>query len=182
LQKTTGEITLQRLLLARFRHVDCSERNWRIGTSMFRMKAIALFAALIFSLECQCQNLERDFFDRPAGDRVERLRTMLLEDQYKIFRYGLDRIEPPVMGLALPIAERGAAAVPFLMDQLKNSHDDITVRDILLVFEMMQASGSYKVSTDGSVMDLMSVKTSGMKDKEWQTICLKQLQRIKEYK
>jgi len=142
--------------------------------------SLTLALACVVSLGCQRQNLERDFFDRPAVDRVERLRSYSLEDQYKIFRYGNDRIEPPAIGLAFPIAERGASAVPFIMDQLKVSSDDIAVRDNLLIFEMMQASGSFNVNSDDRLMQMLSAKILGMKDKEWRTICSKKLQRIKE--
>lgn len=106
---------------------------------------ITLALACLVALGCRGQNVEKAFFDKPAGDRVERLRQYSLGDQYKIFRYGNDRIEPPAMGLAIPIAERGASAVPFLIDQLKAGSDDVAVRDILLIFEMLEASGSYNV-------------------------------------
>src|SRR6266704_1666653 len=51
--------------------------------------------------------MERSFFREPAGATVERLRRYELPDQYKIFRYGIDRYEPPAFELADPIAERG---------------------------------------------------------------------------
>jgi len=86
------------------------------------------------------------------------------------------------MELASPIAERGAAAVPFLIDQLNASADDIAVRDILLIFEMMDASGSYNVNADTALMGVLASKVSGMKDKGWQAICLRGLQGIKKSK
>ncbi len=86
------------------------------------------------------------------------------------------------MELANPIAERGASAVPFLMEQLNASAEDIAVRDILLIFETMEASGSYNVKADAPLMGVLASKVSGMKDKDWQAICLKMLQGIKESK
>ncbi len=83
------------------------------------------------------------------------------------------------MELAGPIAERGAAAVPFLVDQLNTSEDDIAVRDILLIFKRMEASGSYNVKADTRLMGVLASKVSRVKDKDWQAICLKMLQRIK---
>jgi RHS repeat-associated protein len=141
---------------------------------------ITLFLACLVALGCRDHQLERSFFDKPAGSRVERLRQYSLADQYKIFRYGNDFKEPPVMELADPIAERGAAAVPFLVDQLRASADDIAIRDILLIFETMEASRSYNVKADTSLMGVLASKVSGMKDKDWQAICLKKLQRIKD--
>lgn len=141
---------------------------------------IILALSCLVALGCRNHQLEQSFFDKPPGDRVERLRQYSLGDQYKIFRYGNDVKEPPVMQLADPIAERGAAAVPFLIDQLNANADDIAVRDILLIFERMQASGSYNVKADARLMDALASKVSGMKDKDWQAICLKGLRRIRE--
>ena len=102
------------------------------------------------------QRLEKSFFEQPLGSRVERLREYPLPDRYRIFRYGNDEIEPPLMDLAGPIAERGAAAVPFLLDRLREAGNDVEeIRDILLIFERMAASGSYDVKSDQLVMDTL---------------------------
>jgi len=143
---------------------------------------LTLVLGCFIALGCRDHHLEKSFFDKPAADRVERLRQYSLADQYKIFRYGNDRKEPPPMELANPIAERGASAVPFLMEQLNASAEDIAVRDILLIFETMEASGSYNVKADAPLMGVLASKVSGMKDKDWQAICLKMLQGIKESK
>src|SRR6266851_6276916 len=91
---------------------------------------IMLALSCLMALGCRSHQLEHNFFDKPPGDRLERLRQYSLADQYKIFRYGNDAIEPPVMELARPIAEKAGGAVPFLMDQLNANADDIAVRDI----------------------------------------------------
>ena len=83
------------------------------------------------------------------------------------------------MGLADPIAERGAAAIPFLLRQLDSKADDLAIRDILMIFATMAYSKSYDVKSDEPLMTMLASKVSGMKDKEWQEICLKMLQRIK---
>ena len=137
-----------------------------------------LLVVCFMALGCRDHHLEKNFFDKAPGDRVEHLRQYSLDDQYKIFRYGIDVKEPPAMELAGPIAERGASAVPFLVDQLKAGADDIAVRDILLIFERMEASGSYSVKADTALMGVLTSKVSGMKDKDWQATCLKMLQRI----
>jgi hypothetical protein len=137
---------------------------------------ITLVLTCLVALGCRDHHLERAFFDKPAGDRLERLRQYSLADQYKIFRYGNDFKEPPAMELAGPIAERGAAAVPFLVDQLNASADDIAIRDILLIFERMQSSGSYKVNADIHLMGVLASQIFGMKDKDWRATCLAHLQ------
>ncbi len=84
------------------------------------------------------------------------------------------------MDLANPIAERGATAVPFLLGQLNSKPDDITLRDILLIFETMANSKSYDVKSDAALMTTLASRVSGMKDQGWQDTCLKKLQRIKD--
>jgi hypothetical protein len=140
----------------------------------------AVMLSLLLSLGCQSHQLERKFFDKTPGDRLARLRLYSLPDQYKIFRYGNDVKEPPAMELAGPIAERGAAAVPFLLDQLSSEKDDLAIRDILLIFDTMASTGTYAVRADSSLMATLTSRVSAMKDKDWQAICLKRLQRIRE--
>jgi len=149
---------------------------------MSKRLSLALFLACFVALGCRDHHLERHFFDQPPGSRIERLRRYSLDDQYKIFRYGNDIKEPPAMELARPIAERGASAVPFLVGRLKTSADDIAVRDILLIFESMEASGTYNVKADTALMAVLTSKVSQMKDKEWQAICLKRLRNISDSK
>jgi hypothetical protein len=138
-----------------------------------------LCVVLAFLSTCGGHHLEKTFFAAPAASRVERLREYSLPDQYKIFRYGNDQMEPPAMELALPIAERGRAAIPFLTDQLKGSKDDVEVRDILLIFERMDSAGRCMVHADASLMKLLDSRVSAMKDQDWRATCTKMLQRIK---
>jgi hypothetical protein len=103
-----------------------------------------------------------------------------LEDQYRIYRYGNDCIEPPLMDLAEPIAERGATAVPFLLAKLDLKADDMTVRDVLGIFHMMAYVKAYNVKADTLVMGALRARLSTMKDAEWKRICSKTLQSIEE--
>jgi hypothetical protein len=141
---------------------------------------ITFLVSCLMALGCRNHQLEQSFFDKPPGDRLERLRQYSLADQYKIFRYGNDEMEPPLMELADPIAEKGSAAVPFLVDQLNAKPDDIAIRDTLLIFETMARSGRYDVKSDTPLMTALASRVSGMKDKDWQAICLKKLELIRE--
>lgn len=142
-------------------------------------KTFLLALTCLITLGCKDHGLERKFLDQPPGSRVERLRRYSLAEQYRIFRYGMDTKEPPAMELAGPIAERGSDAVPFLVNKLNADADDIAVRDIVLIFERMEASRSYSVRADASLMSLLTSKVSKMKDNGWQDVCLKGLDRIR---
>src|SRR5277367_4016975 len=60
--------------------------------------------------------------------------------------------------------------------------DDITLRDILLIFETMATSKSYDVRSDASLMTTLTSRVSGMKHALWQDNCKKMLQRITDFK
>ena len=113
-------------------------------------RSFLLALTCLIAIGCKGQDLEKNFFHEPAGDRVERLRRYSLDDQYRSFRHGMDRLEPPAMGLRGPIAKRGAAAVPFLANKLNVDTGDISVRDIELIFAMMEVTGSYHVKADAA--------------------------------
>jgi hypothetical protein len=134
----------------------------------------------IVLLGCMNHRFERHVvFGGPPATRIERVRQYSLEDQYKIFRYGNDYVEPPLMNLADPIAERGAAAIPFLLNQLNTEKDDTVVRDTLLIFETMAVSKSYDVKSDPTLMSALNAKIAGMKDKGWKSVCLAMFGRVK---
>jgi hypothetical protein len=88
-------------------------------------------------------------------------------------------VEPPLLGLAKPIAERGAAAIPFLLKQLNAKSDDTTVRDLLLIFQEMMSLKSYDVKGDTVLMSTWDTRVAAMKDKEWRSVCSKLLRSIK---
>lgn len=141
---------------------------------------IPIWAALI-SCGAATTQLENDFFFKhPRSDRVERMRQYSLDDQYKIFRYGNDKIEPPVSKLAIPLAERGADIVPFLLEKLKSDTDDLAVKDILLVFRTMQHLKSYDIRANLEVMGALQSRISTMRDRDRQALCREQLEEIKD--
>src|SRR2546423_8194613 len=139
---------------------------------------ICLSISLAIAAGCSGKSLEQRFFDMPPANRLQRLRDYSLEDQYRIFRYGNDRIEPPIMELAKPIAERGKGAVPLLHARLRAASDDQTVRDILLLFQTMIRLRTYNVRADLSLMADLRSKVSELKNRPWGETCKKMLDRI----
>ena len=123
--------------------------------------------------------LERQFFEQYLGTRLERLRQYGLNDQYKIFRYG-NHMEPPLSDLAIPIAEKGATVVPFLLNRLSEA-DDEGVRDSLTVFETMVRDNYYDVKSDATVMNALSSRIATVKDKWQRDFYLQQLEYIRSH-
>jgi hypothetical protein len=124
--------------------------------------------------------LERDFFFRqPRETRLERMRRYSVEDQYKIYRFGHDKIEPPALFLAEPIAERGVAVIPFLVEQLKIDKEDLAVRDILYLLQRMQWMKTFDARKDPSLMKMLDDRVSAIKSKYLQNSSQDTLRRIK---
>jgi hypothetical protein len=143
-------------------------------------RGLAIVFAFLCLVGCDSRRLEKDFFGQPPETRLVRFRQYSLDDQYKIFRYGNDVVEPPVLGLAKPIAERGPQVVPFLLTKLDSERDDASIKDIMLVFSVMAASKTYDVKSDGPLMTKLDAAVSGMTDKDWRNTCVGMLKRIKE--
>lgn len=139
------------------------------------------YIIFIFFAICGCkkESIEKLFFKQPPEKRLYTLEGYSLENQYKIFRYGNDKIEPPILNLADPISLRGGDAVPFLYDQLKNHTDILTTRDVLLIFETMSRDNTYNVKNNKKIMDLLELRIAEMNDPEWKAICFEMLERIK---
>jgi hypothetical protein len=151
---------------------------------MLQMNRLICFCAAV-SLVGSCAGKSVDesfFFDKPAQGRLERFSNYSLEDQYKIFRYGNTRIEPPAMELADPIAKRGTSAIPFLHGQLRRAKDDLTVRDILLIFQTMARLQTYKVKSNGPLMNDVRSKVAEMKNRPWGEVCATMLSRLEASK
>lgn len=139
----------------------------------------ALVPSLTLCVGCASHRLEHDFFFKnPPATRVERFRQYSLDDEYRLFRYGNDKFEPPLTELARPIAEKGYTVIPFLLGKLTPQPDDTTVRDVLQIFETMGALKYYDVKSDKTVMDILRSRINSMKDAGWKTVSLQMLQRI----
>jgi hypothetical protein len=142
---------------------------------------LTFYVNLAFALGCQAHVFEKEFYREDLSTRVERARRLSLEEQYKVFRYGNDVIHPPLMDMADPIAERGKAAIPFLLDQLRSDDDDLAVRDILLVFSRMAGLGTYPVKSDSTVMTALRARVATMKNREIRTTAERTLNRLSEF-
>jgi hypothetical protein len=144
-----------------------------------RDKAVMFSVCCVLFVGCRSRRLEKDFFFKnPPATRIQRLRRYSLEDQYRLFRYGNDKFEPPLTGLAEPIAEKGKTVVPFLLGKVGPGTDDIAVRDVLLVFETMSSIRSYDVKSDELIMNTLRSRISTMNDDGWKTVGSHMLQRI----
>jgi len=136
--------------------------------------------ALVGVLSCGNHRLEKDFFKHDRDQRVARMENYSIEDQYRIFRYGNDKVEPPMLELAIPLARRGARIVPFLSEQLEISHDDEAVVDILSVFRTMAQLRTYRLQKNSELDSSLRHRIARMKDRYWQAFCTDELGKIEQ--
>lgn len=137
---------------------------------------VSLIAVLLISSACSFNFTESDFFELPSNELEQKFSEYPLEEQFRLFRYGNDKLEPPYVELADPIAKRGNEAVPFLLTKLESETDELGIRDIVLIFEMMAYYKSYNVNEDQRLMSLVSSKIATMTT--WKSVTMKMLDRI----
>lgn len=146
--------------------------------------AVFLVAGCSFAAESQlrstCDPWLGTFYKRSLKERIATFDSYDLENKYWIFICGNQVIHPPAIYLAEPFAKQSAAAVPFLKTKLAQADDDLTIRDIVLVFAEMQRQRSYNVSKDSDLVKLITEKVNGMHDPDWKAIAQRNVDKILE--
>lgn len=126
-----------------------------------------------------CAGVDQTLFQGSTlASRIQRFEAMPLESQYRTYVCGNQKIHPPAVYLAAPLAAHGSSAVEYLVTKLEDAADDLTIRDIAAVFAEMSRSGTYSVGKDKRVTDLLRLKISGMKSPAWQQATLEMLRSI----
>jgi hypothetical protein len=132
---------------------------------------------LLFS--CTCGGVSNEFFLLPAEQRDAEFQKYDIETQYKIYICGQKR-EPPMLGLASPLAREGGRIVPLLKAKLESADDDSTVQAIVYVFAEMNVRGTYDLAADKSLIEELRLKVSRIKDPAWQNMIEENLPEIRE--
>lgn len=142
-------------------------------------KTICAVGMMLLLFSCTCGGVSNEFFLLPNEQRDAEFQKYDLETHYKIYICGQKR-EPPMLGLASPLAREGGRIVPFLKAKLESADDDSTVEDIVYVFAEMNVRGTYDLAADKSLMEELRLKVSRVKDPAWQNMIEKNLPEIQE--
>lgn len=130
---------------------------------------LKLIAFTLLFLITSSNQLEKDFFSKyPPARRVAGLRQYSLDDQYRIFRYGIDKVNSQAWTLADPIAEKGNSVMPFLTAKLNSAPDDVTVHDILIILWRMSSLNAFEVRQDITLMHFLEDRVPKIKDSNLQ--------------
>jgi len=146
--------------------------------------AVLLVAESSFAAELQLNNICNPWLDTfyklPLKERISTFKSYDLENQYIIFICGNQVVHPPAIYLAEPFAKQGSAIVPFLKVKLAQANDDLTIRDIVLVFAEMGRQHSYNVSKDVDLVKVITGKVGGMHDPDWKAAAQGNVNKILE--
>jgi hypothetical protein len=146
----------------------------------FFLKCIIAIVVILFS-GCATNQLEHDFFGKEYDQAGTRIKSYPIADQIKIYLYGMQEISPPKTALSIPIAERGGDAIPDILNQLNTYPTEQNIRDLMVIFEMMQRVGSYDVRHDKLLMKKLDGYINGMKNEILRGTSKNQLYRIRAY-
>jgi hypothetical protein len=116
------------------------------------------------------KGVSNEFFWMPQEQRDAEFEKYDFDNQYRIYIYGSQHIEPPVIALAWPLAREGGRIVQPLEAKLQTADDDLTIRDIIFVFRVMNELGTYDVAGDKSLMEKLRLKVSAMQNPAWRIV------------
>ncbi len=119
-----------------------------------------------------------DFFKNPTSEQVRLFKKYSLDEQYDIFLFGNQVVHPPAIYLARPFAEQGPTIVPFLKAKLESTQNDVTIRDIVMVFSELAELKLYSFSYDSALLVLIDKKVNDMKG-IWKETTLKMVSEIR---
>lgn len=139
-------------------------------------------------LHRECRPWVAKFFRDPedkkvatsAEERISDFGDYQVEDQYEIYICGNQFVHPPTIYLAEPFARSGPTVVSFLKSRLTEATRDVTIRDIIMVFEEMDRQNTYDVSGDDELMRLMTNRIATMKNEGWRRMTQEMFDRIED--
>jgi len=121
-----------------------------------------------------CRKYAKQFFEQPSDKRVAEFGKLDIETQYCIFLYGNQVIHPPAIYLATEFAKQ-PSVLPFVTIKLKETKDDLTIRDIVYVISELERMKLYAVGRDKDLMALLNNKANEIKNDSWKKLTIETL-------
>ena len=146
------------------------------GVKSMRQKIALLFFALLL-LSCDKKSIESEFFDW-ENFSYEKMEDYPLDQQFKIFLYGNQEVRPSLTGLAAPIAKRGEIALDYVLDQVRDSENDLDFRDSMVIFREMENGGYYGVCEDEIAIQEITANADKISHPDWRAIYNQMLENL----
>lgn len=122
-----------------------------------------LFGCVSYGSDVKFTNLTRDFFhNKTTAEQERQFTNHSLDEQYELFIFGNQVVHPPATYLAYLFAKQGPRIVPLLKFKLKTTQDEVTVRDIVLVFAWLARLKLYDYPEDPELTNLLDRKANDM--------------------
>jgi len=103
------------------------------------------------------------FFALPLQQQHEEFRKFLLDKQFEIFVYSMQRRHPADLSFAYDMTSKGQAAATFLAEKLEATKDEWTQELIVYAFEVMAKQKYYAVASDGRLVAQLKRVVASMK-------------------
>ena len=128
------------------------------------ISVLALSSCILFLHPKPREGFSYEFFWMPKEQRDAEFLKQDFETQYKLYIYGSQEIEPPVIDLAYTMAKQGEKIVQPLEAKLDSADDDPTIQDIVFVFAAMSELETYDVPANKPLMQKLLEKQGAVKD------------------
>lgn len=149
------------------------------GIAICCLIVVALLSCISYGPDVKFNKLTRDFYSNPSMSEHEtKFKNYSLEEQYDLFIFGNQVVHPPATYLADIFAKQGSTIVPFLKAKLKTAQYELTIRDIILIFESIARLKLYDFSKDQELMGLMDERAQNMRG-IWKDVVLAMISEIR---
>jgi hypothetical protein len=123
------------------------------------------------SSKINCSIYTQTFFDKPTSVQMLEFGNLELNHQYEVYICGNQKREPPAIHLAIAFAKGGKPVANVLRKKLVSARGDLTITDILLVFEEMSILKTYNVAQDKELMTVIKAAVDRVQDPFWKNTC-----------
>lgn len=127
-----------------------------------------------------CSGFNKTFFSKPTTVQLIEFAALDIETQYAIYICGSQFREPPSIYLAAPFGKQGVVVVGFLKEKLKVARGDLTIHDIILVFDQMNRQDTYDVVGDLDLTRVIEDGVARVKDSFWRQRSARALEEMRQ--
>lgn len=131
-------------------------------------------------MDTSCSEIKSKYFEKTIDETLKKYPLYNIEEQYAIYICAIQNTEPPIMQFGLLLAMNGFKAVDYLETKLVETSEDLTVRDIIAVFEWMALKNTYNVSGNPKLLRKIDEKVKQMKNAEWKKITREMIDEIRK--
>jgi len=149
--------------------------------SIVRMIILVLFGCTSIACAMQPNKFVEEFYTKnlSSSDQISQFKNYSIEEQYELYKFGNQVVHPPAIYLARALAQQGSVIIPFIKGKLATEEDEVSIRDIILIFSELAQLKLYDVSNDKELMNLLTQKVNNMQG-IWKNISITELYEIQK--